>query len=849
MLISSVPMTVFAEEKTIYLETAEDVLELAEQCISDAWSQGKTIVLNNDINLSGTAFKGIPTFGGTFLGQGHTISGYYLTQQQNAVGFFRYLQKNAVVEDLHLKGLIQPSKGDNFDIGGITGVNRGTIKNCSFEGVVSGTERVGGIVGNNKVSGIVENCTVTGTVYGDHYVGGICGENAGVIRKCVNHAEVNTQVTHNSISAGISSSLSIDSIKESNRDATNLGGIAGTSSGVIRDSVNHAAVGYEKMGYNVGGIAGSQIGYITNCENYGTINGSDGVGGIVGQFKPNVVLNMGENYMSTLMDQMINMMSSMSGMMNSMDSMMGGMSFNKEDMEDSMDMLKDPENLDPDAMQAAMNEMSNSFNDMYQDMMKSGSEMTNQMNGMMGSMSEMVGTMEKLNEGLNIKIIDISKEDTSKDTIAKVNQCANHGAVYGETYVGGVAGIADIEDTSANEDAEGQLSFSTEGEMIMRLVVRDCKNTAKITASKQYAGGIVGEMVIGAIFDGKNIGNVEAVNADYVGGIVGSSETYLKGCVSRSILSGSKYVGGIAGFGTEVLDSYAITEISAATKFAGGILGYAKQLPDEEAGMIQGNRYYVTENSWGGIDGIAYQSAATPISVEKFLELKKLDDMFKTVAVRFTADGQEDVVMTVKLGETLAIEEVPVLDVEKQEQYQWEPYVSQESLTNILFDQTYQAEFDTKNTVIASEEKLESGPSKALAVGVFDCTTTLNITDITGQELIASNMKILEISEIAISGSGVERLHYFIPEGAETENMILHVKNASGKWEQRDFSVEGSYIIFDFVDGEGAIALEETAGAMNLTIMFATAAAAIVGIGILFKLIKAKKKGNMSEEQ
>jgi len=195
LLMTNLPMAAFATESdteaeteefiipedAVYLSTPEDLLALAENCISDAWSREQVVVLKNDIDLSGTEFTAIPTFGGTFLGQGHTVSGLRLTGEVTALGFFRYLQKGALVEDLHLKGIVQPAKSDNLDIGGIVGVNSGTVKNCSFTGTVSGTERIGGIAGRNKVSGIIEGCSISGIVYGDHYVGGIAGENLGVI--------------------------------------------------------------------------------------------------------------------------------------------------------------------------------------------------------------------------------------------------------------------------------------------------------------------------------------------------------------------------------------------------------------------------------------------------------------------------------------------------------------------------------------------------------------------------------------------------------------------------------------------------------------------------------------------
>jgi hypothetical protein len=142
--------------------------------------------------------------------------------------------------------------------------------------------------------------------------------------------------------------------------------------------------------------------------------------------------------------------------------------------------------------------------------------------------------MEKLNEGLNIKIIDISKEDTPENTQTKISDCRNFGKVCAETYAGGIAGIADIEDTTAQDDLQGYMNFSSEGEMVMRLVIRDCLNTGTVSATKQYAGGIVGyawgtkqEKYSAENFDYTNIVEFNINHADITGdlrsgGIVGS---------------------------------------------------------------------------------------------------------------------------------------------------------------------------------------------------------------------------------------------------------------------------------------------------------------------------------------
>ena len=52
---------------------------------------------------------------------------------------------------------------------------------------------------------------------------------------------------------------------------TDIGGIAGFSSGTLQSCVNTGAVGYAHEGYNIGGIVGQQSGYLNGCTNSGMI--------------------------------------------------------------------------------------------------------------------------------------------------------------------------------------------------------------------------------------------------------------------------------------------------------------------------------------------------------------------------------------------------------------------------------------------------------------------------------------------------------------------------------------------------------------------------------------------------
>ena len=287
---------------TVYLRTAEDLTEFSQNCTLDSWSQGKTVYLEADIDLTGVDFTPIPTFGGTFEGQGHTISGLFLTGSGNVRGLFRYIQPTGAVRDLNVTGTISPSDRKNT-LGGLVGENQGAITNCSFSGAVSGADSIGGIAGINEAQGQIINCTFSGSVTGEHYVGGIAGQNYGSIIQCENSGSINT--------TEVDAELNLDNLNQEQLNAaenvpvcTDIGGITGFSSGILQSCVNTGAVGYAHVGYNIGGIVGRQSGYLNGCANSGTILGRKDVGGIAGQLVPEVRLLYNEGQVGDLLDEL-----------------------------------------------------------------------------------------------------------------------------------------------------------------------------------------------------------------------------------------------------------------------------------------------------------------------------------------------------------------------------------------------------------------------------------------------------------------------------------------------------------------------------------------------------------------
>ena len=173
-------------------------------------------------------------------------------------GFFRYLGKSAVVNDLKISGKIT-SEGSCKNIGGIAGVNYGTIGNCSFEGTVNGKTAVGAIAGINKPTGKIVNCRSNATVTATNQTGGIVGNNEGLVSECTSECSINTDELKTTMDIG---GVDIGTLNLTGRviDRNDMGGIVGVSTGIVSECINQGKIGFAHTGYNVGGIAGRQSG-------------------------------------------------------------------------------------------------------------------------------------------------------------------------------------------------------------------------------------------------------------------------------------------------------------------------------------------------------------------------------------------------------------------------------------------------------------------------------------------------------------------------------------------------------------------------------------------------------------
>ncbi len=268
------------------ISSLEDLETLAENCRYDSFSLEKYFRLTADIDVSGSSFSGIAYFAGIFDGQGHTISGLRIKEKGSDYGLFRYIGENGMVSNLTVKGVVDP-EGSGINVGGITGVNYGQIVDCTFSGEVRGQECVGAVAGVNKTTGIISGCSSQAEVLATDYTGGIAGRNEGLISGCTSESSINMEELETSMDVG-GVDVGMLNLTQNVIIRNNMGGIAGSSNGIIADCSNKGTVGFEHTGYNVGGIAGMQSGMISKCTNTGKVYGRKDVGGIVGQAEPYV---------------------------------------------------------------------------------------------------------------------------------------------------------------------------------------------------------------------------------------------------------------------------------------------------------------------------------------------------------------------------------------------------------------------------------------------------------------------------------------------------------------------------------------------------------------------------------
>lgn len=205
-------------------------------------------------------------------------------------------------------------------VGGLVGINGGSIENGRNNGTITGTKYVGGMVGSNAQGATLTNITndSSAAIEGEKYVGGIAGSNAGKISATDDTLINRGSITGNKFVGGVAGvnedggtiENTISNIElnvktpytnddNSDNDPAFFGGVVGQNSGTIIGATNQSSVDVAADGATyVGGIIGQNTSTGTlegKIRNGGTVSGLSNVGGIIGENKNANLLNNDDN--------------------------------------------------------------------------------------------------------------------------------------------------------------------------------------------------------------------------------------------------------------------------------------------------------------------------------------------------------------------------------------------------------------------------------------------------------------------------------------------------------------------------------------------------------------------------
>lgn len=861
MLLACLPVTqADAAGNTIHISSEAELRDLAASCALDTWSRDKNVVLDSDLTLADPSFLPIPTFGGSFDGQGHTIHNVSITDSLSPAGLFGVVQAGGSVRSLHVVGAVTPS-GDGRSVGGIAGENNGAIEKCSFTGTVSGQVYVGGIAGHTGASGSILACETRGAVIGGSMTGGITGYNEGLLADCTNSACINVESTDPRLDLeDLDLTPDLSKLGQANAGASSAdtGGIAGYSAGTLSDCVNHGAVGYQHIGYNTGGVVGRSCGQLLRCRNDGAIAGRKDVGGVVGQIEPYIQVDASPTYLSELNRQLYELKSLTDQAANDAQDGAGDVSGRLNDMNDYLkDALSDPQ--DPLAAITGFGSRLNDLNNSASGSVDTAADDLRDINSKFNEVSNTVlAAISAASDPASV-ISDGSQGNIDKITLGKTSACTNSGAVSGDVNTGGIAGSIAIEyeldpedDVSANLDGEYRRQYE------YRAVVQQCANTGAVSAKRSNTGGIAGRMDLGLIISCESYGSVESDSGSCVGGIAGLTAATVRSSYAKCTLSGKKYVGGIVGSGvaeksdgsaSTVTGCWSLVDITGCQQYEGAVSG-------ADTGTFTDN--YFVSDTLAGINRQSFAGRAEPVSFDTLAAAEGMPGGMTTFTLSFVSDGKVLTSRTFSYGASFDSSVYPPLPEKDGIYAHWD----RTDLHGLHLDTVVTAVYDALLPTLSSEQTREDGRPVILAGGDFNDGDTMAATalTLTPEEFHAADgsfadraanwfsyLKEGQLPPLTVNRRVAEQWRVSLPDdGQETHTLrylpsqdASHLRlyvNDGGGWQAVSCDTVGSYLSFTAGGASPEFAVVTTA-----SVWWPLAAAIAVCVAIVLAILLGRR--------
>ncbi len=851
-VISIMPINVSAEDSlnVIEISRVNELIEFANKCKYDSYSKDKIVKLTADIDVSGSDFKGISYFAGTFDGGSHIISGFNVDYKGSDFGFFRYIAESGFITNLNISGSINVT-GSQENIGGIAGVNKGVINESSFSGKVNASTATGAIAGYNHENAKIVSCTSDADILATNQTGGIAGVNDGLISSCTSKSRVNTQELDTTLDIG-GVDVGTLNLTQNVIDRNDMGGIAGESTGIISDCVNYGKIGFAHTGYNVGGIAGKQSGKVITCSNEGEIYGRKDVGGIVGQAEPDIE----SEYLNDRVDDVQSSIDIINSTLNNMSSSMNNAS---SDVKSYTENIIDQYNELLDKLQDKLNgnnDNDEKIEDFVDDISKDieNSTVADDIHGVADTVDSEIRTIADSIERISAQIKnigntvtetmdvvtsdddyieDISSADSAQNSDGVIAKSVNRGAVHGDINAGGIAGTMNVE---YDVDPEYDLDITETTNVRLRSTVSDvviyCINYGEVNSKKDCAGGIVGLQELGLVYGSEGYGTVKSETGNYAGGIAGNSASAITDSYSLCNVESEDYTGGICGKGYTMQNCISIPAILGDGEAKGSLAGII-----ESDGEVSTNIF--VNDIYGGIDDINYSGKADSASYEAVMAMENIPDGFHRVTLVFKADGNVIDTKNIAYNANLGVSELPSIPDKDGFYAQWpENIVSKPILQNTVVEAEYHVWIESVAGDIASQ----NDKPLFIAEGEFydDNKITLSKCD---TDNLSGNIEYSyawKMRGTDVKDKGTKTCHFYI-KNTSGSSEVWYRDNADSGWVKADAKEHGSYMTAE-IPYEADFAVIHKESSNMIYYICGGAAACIIVLAVI--IIKKRKKRN-----
>ena len=846
------PINVSAEDSlnVIEISRVNELIEFANKCKYDSYSKDKIVKLTADIDVSGSDFKGISYFAGTFDGGSHIISGFNVDYKGSDFGFFRYIAESGFITNLNISGSINVT-GSQKNIGGIAGVNKGVINESSFSGKVNASTATGAIAGYNHENAKIVSCTSDADILATNQTGGIAGVNDGLISSCTSKSRVNTQELDTTLDIG-GVDVGTLNLTQNVIDRNDMGGIAGESTGIISDCVNYGKIGFAHTGYNVGGIAGKQSGKVITCSNEGEIYGRKDVGGIVGQAEPDIE----SEYLNDRVDDVQSSIDIINSTLNNMSSSMNNASSDvKSYTENIIDQYKELLDKLQDKLNGN-NDNDEKIEDFVDDISKDieNSTVADDIHGVADTVDSEIRTIADSIERISAQIKnigntvtetmdvvtsdddyieDISSADSAQNSDGVIAKSVNRGAVHGDINAGGIAGTMNVE---YDVDPEYDLDITETTNVRLRSTVSDvviyCINYGEVNSKKDCAGGIVGLQELGLVYGSEGYGTVKSETGNYAGGIAGNSASAITDSYSLCNVESEDYTGGICGKGYTMQNCISIPAILGDGEAKGSLAGII-----ESDGEVSTNIF--VNDIYGGIDDINYSGKADSASYEAVMAMENIPDGFHRVTLVFKADGNVIDTKNIAYNANLGVSELPSIPDKDGYYAQWpENIVSKPILQNTVVEAEYHVWIESVAGDIASQ----NDKPLFIAEGKFydDNKITLSKCDTDNLSGDIEYSYAWKMRGTDVKDKGTKTCHFYI-KNTSGSSEVWYRDNADSGWVKADAKEHGSYMTAE-IPYEADFAVIHKESSNMIYYICGGAAACIIVLAVI--IIKKRKKRN-----